>query len=105
VNLKMDHHVSFKVSLHEGPGQETWDSKYPLMDSTSNLNWTQAWRLVSQTRRGISMSGALQDVAGKWCHISANSWFHTLDPNPHVTSLGPKFCTRPVGSLELESFV
>ena len=28
------------------------------------------------------------------------SYFHTLDPDPRVNSLAPKFCSQPIKSLD-----
>ena len=73
--------------------------------SRISLKWTllldsrldSPWRLGSQI---LFLSGKWQDLAGKWCHISASSCFHTLDPNPSVHSLDPKFCSHPIRSLD-----
>ena len=47
----------------------------------------QAWGLVCQIRRSITLSGDGQDFAGHWCHIRATSFFHTWDPDPYVRSI------------------
>lgn len=44
----------------------------------------------------------LQDSTRKWRHFCATSFFHTLHSNPSVISLGPNFCSRPIGFLGFE---
>lgn len=44
-------------------------------------------------------------LARKWCLIRATNFFHVLDPNDNVDSLGPNFCSQPIELLNFVIFV
>ena len=97
--------VSFKVGLHEVPGQETLDSKIPLYERNFKLRIGLKlgdWFLKLEKK--FSWTGPSKMLQESDAIVVPKFMFHTLDPDPHVTSLGPKFCTQPVESLALEIF-
>lgn len=97
--------VSFKVGLHEVQGQETLDSKIPLYERNFKLRIGLKlgdWFLKLEEK--FSWTGPSKMLQESDAIVVPKFMFHTLDPYPHVTSLGPKFCTQPVESLALGIF-
>ena len=55
-------------------------------------DWSQVWRLVSQTKKSIYFPSAdCQDLEGNWCHSSITSFLHAFDLDPTINSLGLTF--------------
>jgi len=61
-----------------------------------------ATSMILQSLKCIFLSEDNWDLTWKWWYFSATSFFYILDPS--VNSLGPKFGTRPIGSLKFWSF-
>ena len=74
----------------------------------SSQSWTQAWRLVSPTRRKTYILFKIRwYLTRNWYHINITSFFHNLDSNPSVNllnSLDLKLCSRPIRSLNFGVF-
>lgn len=80
--------------------QESWGSKTPLnRPYCCTQDWTQTWRLVSQTRRIICLSWDPWALVRQQCHIN------TALLSPYLgtqTLLSLKCCLRLIGSFDFE---
>ena len=54
--------------------------------------------ILLQHQSFLLLESPRQNLVGKWCHNSASSLIHTLDPNPSVIWLGPNLYPRPRNS-------
>lgn len=93
---------SYQVGLYQVRVQATWSPKHPL--NVVDLNFfkiapkPEDW--FFKLGRVFSLSGAHRDLAGKVMPHQRQFIFHTLDSDPSGNSLGPKFCSGPIGSLD-----